>query len=136
MLVSRRFRLTGKMEVIAVPLSEYEQRVLNQLEQQLASQDPSLEAKFSSQTSPRRGRVAVGLAGGLAGLAVLVFGMVVGRMWVSLIGFVLMFAGVYWALTRPGAAKMRAVQTSKPSKPRRQKLSDRFEKRWEDRGHN
>jgi len=119
------------MEVIAVPLSEYEQRVLNQLEQQLASQDPSLEAKLSSPAAPRRGRVALGLAGGLVGLAVLVVGMVAMQMWVSLIGFVLMFVGAYWAFTRPKGAANTPVP--KPGEPRRPKLSERFEKRWEDR---
>ncbi|MCL1898883.1 MAG: DUF3040 domain-containing protein, partial [Micrococcales bacterium] len=71
------------------------------MEQQLASQDPSLGAKMSSATSLRRSRVALGLAIGLAGLAGLIVGLVVGQMWVSMIGFILMFAGAYWALTQP-----------------------------------
>ena len=116
-----------------MPLSEYEQRVLNQLEQQLASQDPSLEAKLSSPSSPRRGRVAIGLAAGLAGLAVLVIGMVAMQMWVSLVGFVLMFAGVYWAFTRPKGTVAKPGNPT-PGKTRRPKLSERFEERWEDRG--
>ena len=135
MLGVDRFPQTGLTEVIEVPLSEYEQRVLNELEQQLASQDPALGAKMTSPPGPRRGRVAVGLAIGLVGLAALIIGMVIGQMWVSMLGFVLMFAGAYWALTRP--KPMRAATSSpaaKPRGPRRPKLSERFEKRWEERG--
>jgi len=117
-----------------MPLSEYEQRVLDQLEQQLASQDPSLGAKMASVPSPRRGRIALGLAIGLVGLTGLVIGMMVGQMWISMIGFVLMFAGAYWALTRPKVISGSSKPSAKPSRPPRSKLSDRFDKRWEGRG--
>ena len=119
--------------MIAVPLSEYEQRVLNEMEQQLASQDPSLGAKMSSTTSLRRSRVALGLAIGLTGLAGLIIGLVVGQMWVSMIGFFLMFSGAYWALSRPKAASDPTKPGGKTDQPHRSKLSERFDKRWEDR---
>ncbi|MCL2802713.1 MAG: DUF3040 domain-containing protein [Micrococcales bacterium] len=119
-----------------MPLSEYEQRVLDQLEEQLTSQDPRLGSKMSASSSARSGRVALGLAGVLAGLATLVVGMVVGLLWVSMAGFVIMFAGAYWALSRPKVAKgvKSSGTASGKSRPRRSKLSERFEKRWEDRG--
>jgi hypothetical protein len=134
-------------EVIGMPLSEYEQRVLDQLEAQLASEDPELGSRLAAVSSPRRGRVALGVSGVVVGLAALVLGMVVSQLWVSLIGFLLMFAGAYFAFSTPkakglpGAAGGAGGQGGaggagggagggKPPKPG---LSNRFQKRIDGR---
>jgi hypothetical protein len=119
--------------VIGVPLSEYEQRVLDQLEAQLTSEDPELGSRLAAVAPPRRGRVALGVAGVAAGLAVLVLGMVVSQLWVSLIGFLAMFAGAYFALRTPKARGLPPRRDGKsrtgPPKPPKPGLSDRFQKR-------
>ena len=134
MLLAGRVRREVQLEVMAVPLSDYEQRVLNQLEEQLTTQDPTLGAKMVSPPSLRRGRIAMGLALGLAGLAGLIAGMVVGQMWVSMLGFCLMFVGAYWAFSQPKQVASARPTKAGSSRPLRPKLSERFEKRWEERG--
>lgn len=114
-----------------MPLSEYEQRVLDQLEAQLASEDPELGSRLAAAASPRRSRVALGLVAVAAGLAVLVLGVGVSLLWVSLAGFLLMFAGGLFALSTPKARGLAGPGAgAKPAKPG---LSDRFQKRIDGR---
>ncbi|MDR2374530.1 MAG: DUF3040 domain-containing protein [Bifidobacteriaceae bacterium] len=118
-----------------MPLSEYEQRVLDQLEAQLASEDPKLGSRMAAAAAPRRSRVALGAAGAVMGLALLVLGVAVQQEWVSLGGFLLMFAGAYFALSKPrkaGAAPAAAKPPKGKAAPK-PGLSDRFQKRFEDR---
>ncbi|MDR2254137.1 MAG: DUF3040 domain-containing protein [Bifidobacteriaceae bacterium] len=86
-----------------MPLSEYEQRVLDQLEAQLAHEDPELGSRMVAVGARRRGRVALGVAGVVFGLVILVTGVAVGQVWVSLIGFLIMFGGAYFAVSKPKA---------------------------------
>ncbi|MDR1635050.1 MAG: DUF3040 domain-containing protein [Bifidobacteriaceae bacterium] len=119
-----------------MPLSEYEQRVLDQLEAQLASEDPKLESRMAAVAEPRRTRVALGVFVGLLGLAALVLGLAISQLWVSLAGFLAMFCGAYFAFTRPKRASGDPATTAKDPKnkaPRKPGLSDRFLKRFEDR---
>jgi hypothetical protein len=116
--------------VTGVPLSEYEQRVLDQLEAQLTSEDPELGSRLAAVSAPRRGRVALGVAGVVVGLVVLVLGLAVSQLWVSLIGFLAMFAGAYFALRTPKAKA--ASGAGRPKKPAKPGLSDRFQKRLDE----
>jgi hypothetical protein len=84
-----------------MPLSEYEQRVLEEMEQQLRSDDPKL-AKAISGGAPRRPMtVALGSVLVLAGVGLLFIGLYNGLIWLGLLAFVAMFAGVLLALRRP-----------------------------------
>src|SRR5699024_3784357 len=85
----------------AVPLSEYEQRVLEELEQQLRSDDPKLADTISGRASRRPLQIGLGIVGLLGGLAALVAGPTTGELWLSALGFLFMFAGVLVALSRP-----------------------------------
>jgi hypothetical protein len=119
-----------------MPLSEYEQRVLDQLEAQLASEDPKLESRMAAAAAPRRSRVALGVFAGLVGLAALVLGVAVSQLWVSLLGFLIMFGGAYFAFTRPKRPPQdpaAAPSAPKAKPPRKPGLSERFEKRFEER---
>jgi Protein of unknown function (DUF3040) len=84
-----------------MPLSEYEQRVLEQMERALTSDDPRL-ANTLQQTSRRSPlRYVLAGVGVVAGLLLLVLGAAVSRPWVGVIGFILMFAGVAYAFAVP-----------------------------------
>lgn len=84
-----------------MPLSEYEQRVLEQMERALTSDDPRL-ASTLQQTSRRSPlRYVLAGVGVVAGLLLLVLGAAVSRPWVGVIGFILMFAGVAYAFAAP-----------------------------------
>jgi hypothetical protein len=84
-----------------MPLSEYEQRVLEQMERALTSDDPRL-ASTLQQTSRRSPlRYVLAGVGVVAGLLLLVLGAAESRWWVGTIGFILMFAGVMYAVAAP-----------------------------------
>jgi hypothetical protein len=121
-----------------MPLSEYEQRVLEQMEQQLTSDDPRLvNALQGGAPNPVRRWLLTG-AGALVGLAVLVIGAVTSLPIVGVLGFVTMFVAVVLALSPPrrhGPAGLVAPDgTVKGRKgPAKQGLSERLEKRWDRR---
>ncbi|MDR1426988.1 MAG: DUF3040 domain-containing protein [Bifidobacteriaceae bacterium] len=110
-----------------MPLSEYEQRVLAEMEQQLSSDDPHLVTSLATPPVPRRGRIAAGILIALVGLAVLMIGMTVSKIWLSLVGFGVMFVGAYLALSSPKSARSAKPSRTKPG------FTDRFEKRWLER---
>ncbi|MDR1152663.1 MAG: DUF3040 domain-containing protein [Bifidobacteriaceae bacterium] len=122
-----------------MPLSEYEQRVLAEMEQQLSSDDPRLVTSLATPVGPRRGRIALGIFVGLVGLALLVVGMTVSMIWLSLVGFAVMFVGGYVGLSTPkslSAPKSLGAPKppSAPKPPRgRGGFTQRFEDRWDER---
>ncbi|MBO0607475.1 DUF3040 domain-containing protein [Myceligenerans salitolerans] len=84
-----------------MPLSEYEQRVLEQMERALTSDDPRLANTL--QSSGRRSVLRYVLAGVavVVGLLLLVVGVASSSTWIGVVGFVLMFAGVVFAVAAP-----------------------------------
>jgi len=84
-----------------MPLSEYEQRVLEQMERALSSDDPRLANTL--QQARRRSPLRYVLAGigVVAGLLLLVVGAATSQAWIGVTGFVLMFAGVAYAFAAP-----------------------------------
>jgi hypothetical protein len=125
-----------------MPLSEYEQRVLEQMEQQLSSDDPKLaSAMHGKAPSPITRWLLVG-AGVLSGLGLLVVGAATGRAWLGIIGFVLMFGAVLWGFSSPRSSGPRGVVAPDGSIGKRPSASrpargggffSRFEERWEKR---
>ncbi|WP_093183179.1 DUF3040 domain-containing protein [Sanguibacter gelidistatuariae] len=84
-----------------MPLSEYEQRVLEQMERELTSDDPRLATTLTSTTSRSGARYVIAGIGLVVGLLALVLGAAQSVPWVGVIGFVIMFAAVTYALTPP-----------------------------------
>lgn len=84
-----------------MPLSEEEQRMLEQLEQALAAEDPKFASTLrgSSAKSHHR-RVAIGSAVVFVlGIVLLMTGVIMPQTIVSVAGFVLMLGGAYFGLT-------------------------------------
>lgn len=81
-------------------LSEHEQRMLKQMEEQLQSEDPGFAT--SMQESPAVGRLNVrslvlGLLVAVVGLGVLILGISSQLIFVGVAGFLVMGVGVYFA---------------------------------------
>lgn len=119
-----------------MPLSEYEQRVLDQLEQDLG-QDPSLHRAMNRP--PRApGRVLIGVLGVIVGLGVVLVGVTAQLPILGIVGFAIMAGAALWALLAPrrsgtSVAAADAAQPSKPSSPRQQSgqsMTERFEERF------
>lgn len=83
-----------------MPLSEEEQRLLQQLEQALAEEDPSFASTLrgSKLRARNRRQAAVGAGAFLVGVAVLMIGVISTLTVVGVVGFVAMLAGTYFFL--------------------------------------
>jgi hypothetical protein len=123
-----------------MPLSEQEQRLLEEMERSLYQNDSDFVARVTKrQGRPTYTSITLGVLGGLAGVAIVIAGLAIRQPWLGLIGFVVMLGGVLLAL-RPG---MRPGRSSKPrsSKPSGSSGSsgsfmDRMNDRWDKRGDN
>ena len=123
-------------------LSEREQQVLRDLEEQLHADDPGLAssiertARTAGRPSPRQ--VGAGVALVLTGLAVVIGGVAVGRgpvsMLVGVAGFALAVWGVTLMLTRhqPHASRGPRPASSRRTGGFMQRQSERWDRRRED----
>ncbi|HEY8717292.1 DUF3040 domain-containing protein [Pengzhenrongella sp.] len=125
-----------------MPLSEYEQRVLEQMERQLTSDDPRLANTLQSRGHRGVARWVVAAAGFVVGLLVLVIGAAQSLLWLGVIGFLLMFAAGVYAFAVPrasgptGIVDARGGVTPRPGNKAKKSgggLLHRFEERWDRR---
>jgi hypothetical protein len=91
-----------------MPLSEYEQRMLQQMEQQLRSDDPRLANTLADRPRPNVRRLSLGILLFLLGLGGLIGGVATSFIWLGVLGFIAMLGGVLLAITGPrGGASRR-----------------------------
>ncbi|MGA9374849.1 MAG: DUF3040 domain-containing protein [Mycobacterium sp.] len=133
-----------------MPLSDHEQRMLDQIESALYAEDP----KFASSVrggnlrAPSARRRLQGVALFVIGLAMLVCGVAIKDTWIgglpilSVLGFIVMFGGVVFAITGPRVAG--SAEKSAPSSGSRAKrgksaggsftsrMEDRFRRRFDE----
>ncbi|MFD9738823.1 DUF3040 domain-containing protein [Umezawaea sp. NPDC059074] len=128
-----------------MPLSEHEQRLLDQIERALYAEDPKFAStvRGAKLRKPSRRRRFQGIALFAVGVALLVTGVMLPKLAgipvVSVVGFLLMFFGVLLTLTtlRRGdqGAEEPDQEGSRPSRSRSsfsQKMEERFRRRFED----
>ncbi|MGY1731320.1 DUF3040 domain-containing protein [Geodermatophilus sp. SYSU D01045] len=128
---------------VSVPLSEHEQRLLEQIERALVDDDP----KFASsvRTGDRRlkarRKLQLGALLVVVGLAVLVGGAVVPSVPLGVLGFLVMFGGAALGVlnyrsatgaveTGPAGARGAQAGRGRGGRPRRQPLKNRLEERF------
>lgn len=122
-----------------MPLSEQEQRLLEEMERNLYRND----ADFVATVSGRRGKpnytlITVGALLAVAGVAALVVGVIIRQPLVGVAGFGLMLGGVLMALS-PGRRSGEATSVgsgataSGSSSQRRSSWMDTINERWERR---
>jgi hypothetical protein len=126
-----------------VPLSEHEQRQLDQIEQALYAEHPRF-ARAVRSADPQvhyRRRLVYALIGFLIGLALLVAGLSV--IAISVLGFIIMLCACYWAVI--SYRRMNGLPAARASlkerRPRRREgkksgrrsgsgFGERLEERW------
>lgn len=127
-----------------MPLSEYEQRVLEQMERQLTSDDPRLVNTFQGRRDGAVRRWLLAGAGTVVGLGLLVAGAAASLPWLGVIGFVVMLVAVLLAFSTPRRTGPRGVVGAdggvhRPGRPAqrpaagKQGFLSRLEQRWERR---
>ncbi|MET9736257.1 MULTISPECIES: DUF3040 domain-containing protein [unclassified Streptomyces] len=123
-----------------MPLSEHEQRMLEQMERALYAEDPKFATALEGsglRTYTRR-RVYQAVAGFLVGIALLMAGMVAKQVWLSVVGFLVMLGCAVLAVTgwrkapRPGE-QHAAGQHGRHQGRQRRSMMDRIEQRWQRR---
>ena len=119
-----------------MPLSEHEKRLLAEMEEALAADDPRLISTFSGKT-PSRSRVVAGFGLIVAGIFVLFGGLISQTPPLGIAGFVLSLTGAVLAITNLGGLMQGIVtKSSNPlaAGPKKgSKWSQRFEQRWDRR---
>ncbi|ACU97500.1 DUF3040 domain-containing protein [Saccharomonospora viridis] len=138
-----------------MPLSEHEQRLLDQIERELYAEDPKFASavRGTSMRRPTRRRRVQGIALFVVGVAMLVLG-VAGQApflriaeipWLSVLGFLVMFGGVLLAVTALGASgevvdpapQGRGGHGGRGGAPAKssftERMEERFRRRFEDR---
>ncbi|MFD5765173.1 DUF3040 domain-containing protein [Streptomyces sp. NPDC127049] len=127
-----------------MPLSEHEQRMLEQMERALYAEDPKFATALEGsglRTYTRR-RVYQAVAGFLVGIALLMAGMVAQQIWISVVGFLVMLGCAVLAVTgwrkapKPGEQPQQArggtTAGGRQTRARRS-MMDRIEARWQRR---
>ena len=118
-----------------MPLSDEEARLLHQLEQSLAAEDPDFASTLrGSKLLAKSKRLAVLSAlGFVTGLGVMFAGVVLPLTWLGIVGFVLMIAAAYLFVTinrqRLGAPGQRTPSAARSNSS----FVDRMEERWQRR---
>jgi hypothetical protein len=128
-----------------VPLSEHEQHLLQQMEQALYAEDPKFASQMQGSIARARlrRRIAVGAVAVVAGLTLVVLGVVGAQVWLGAVGFALMIGGAVYASTPPKAPKVTLGSvaadgtvrqaTAHRKAPRQRKSGQGFMQRLEER---
>ncbi len=115
-----------------MPLSEHEQRLLDEMERSLYHNDADFVATVGSGGGrPTYRSIVIGSLVGLAGIAVIVAGVMVQLAILGVAGFVIMFAGVLVAISSP---KRLVEEAPRPAESRsKATFMDRMNERWDKR---
>ncbi len=126
-----------------MPLSEHEQRLLEQMERALMAEDPKFATslRHGSSGADRR-RVVIGVVGALLGLGLMLWGVSASLAPLGVLGFLVMLAAVFLVIAgmrsgpKGAAAETGGPATKAPqAKPAKGQsgFMARFEQRWQDR---
>lgn len=133
-----------------MPLSDHEQRMLDQIESALYAEDPKFASSVRGGTlrAPSTRRRLQGVALFVLGLAMLVAGVAWNATWIgslpvlSVIGFIVMFGGVIFAITGPRVGKGERVPNDLAAQRQKRakgsggsftsRMEDRFRRRFDE----
>ena len=115
-----------------MPLSEHEQRLLDEMERSLYHNDADFVATVGSgRGRPTYRAVVIGVLVGLAGIAVIVTGVVLQLPILGVAGFVVMFVGVLVSISSP---RRLVEEAPRPTESRpKATFMDRMNERWDKR---
>jgi Protein of unknown function (DUF3040) len=126
-----------------VPLSENEQRLLEQMERALYAEDPKWASAMRGavRRSSNARRLLIGIGGIVLGLVLLLVGVGQQMVIIGIVGFVVMLVAFAYTVSsrrRPGPSgvvnRSGSVRPVSPSR-RRSSFMQRLEERWERRRH-
>lgn len=129
-----------------MPLSEQEQRLLEEMERSLYQNDADFVATVSARRGPPNYRlIAVGALLALLGIGAIVTGVVVKLPIIGLLGFIVVLGGALLALSSPRKSSRPAVTLDDQPRPSgsgkataggfMDRLNQRWDHREDDRDH-
>ena len=131
-----------------MPLSEHEQRLLEQMERHLYAEDSKFAQSFRGSDGRRRRRRQLGIAvvGFLVGLGLLFVGVATPLIFVAVVGFLFMLGSAMYLLRssqRPstpleviaGGLDTPQTRPEKKKRSRRGSFMERMDERWRRRGN-
>ena len=122
-----------------MPLSEHEQRLLEQMERQLYADDPKLASTLrgSGRSLRSRHQVVLGVIGIVVGLSLLVAGVAAPLWPLGVAGFLVMLGSGWWASSgwHSGATSSSGSSRGQAGRSgaRKAGFMNRIEERWERR---
>ncbi|HMM81567.1 MAG TPA: DUF3040 domain-containing protein [Terrimesophilobacter sp.] len=121
-----------------MPLSEHEQRLLDEMERSLYRNDADFVATVGSQGSrPNYRMIVIGALLGVLGIAGIVAGVITHLVIIGVLGFLIMFGGVLLALRRSAAPEEQSQHSGKTFAKHASfmdRMNDRWDKRQDERG--
>ncbi|GAB3286567.1 spore wall synthesis complex protein [Sinomonas notoginsengisoli] len=114
-----------------MPLSEHEQKMLEQLEKQLHEEDPKFADSMGADAlrTFSTKHIVLGVLGVIVGILVLLVGVSIQNIFVGVLGFLLMGASVYYGTLRRPGRRLRSGR----SKGSGGGFLHRLEAQWEER---
>ena len=137
-----------------MPLSEHEQRLLDQIERALYAEDPKFATTVRSTdlcTHMRRRIIRMGVLF-VVGFVAMLVGVIIATVWISVLGFgialvaMLLGANAYKRMnggpalrsvdgpSRSSRSPRKSKSNSKAEGSAKDRLEERWRKRWEERG--
>ena len=118
-----------------MPLSEHEQRLLDQMEQALASEDPRFMSAFTGARSRPAAPKNLGLSvvAVLVGIGLLFGGVIAAQPALGIVGFVVIVAGITAAVTALGNRAEKSESAAASPKQTRTNFMQGLEERWDRR---
>ena len=134
--------IAPRTQEVDVPLSENEQRLLEQMERALYAEDPKWASAMRGAVRRSSGarRLLLGIGGVVLGLVLLLVGVAQQLVIVGIVGFVVMLAAFAYTVSsrrKPGPQgvvnRSGGVRPVTPNRRRRGSFMQRLEQRWERR---
>lgn len=130
-----------------MPLSDHEQRMLQQMEQALYAEDPQFATKITNHgLHQSKRRLALGAVGVLVGLGLVVLSAMNQLIWLGAVGFALLVAGgayafaphrkpVLGSVDKDGTVRKPAGGAGSRAAKGPSGFMQRLEQRWDHRRH-
>lgn len=115
-----------------MPLSEHEQRLLDEMERSLYHNEADdVTTVGGGRARPNYTAIALGIIAGVIGIALLLVGVVSRLAVIGLVGFAIMFAGALLAIAPPRRLSMDRGRP--PGTARKPSFMDSLNDRWDRR---
>lgn len=116
-----------------MPLSEHEQRMLDEMERNLYGRDSDVHAApVGGIPRPNYRAIVVGIILGFSGLGLVLGGVISHLIILGVVGFAVVVAGVLVG-TRPGKPQEYPGATRQTKRPSRPSFSERMADKWDQR---